>query len=129
MRFFEVIKKRKILFLNIFLFLYIAMNLFTGDRGLISYFEKKGIEKHLYDKKITLTNEVAKFTIYNLRFDRQRSSLRVGNRREKFSYICSAAAPFCEGGIRVAQLISFILITLSIFGLFWIYQRKRKYSY
>ena len=61
MRFFEVIKKRKILFLNIFLFLYIAMNLFTGDRGLISYFEKKGIEKHLYDKKITLTNEVAKF--------------------------------------------------------------------
>ena len=66
MRFFEVIKKRKILFLNIFLFLYIAMNLFTGDRGLISYFEKKGIEKHLYDKKITLTNEVAKFENKNL---------------------------------------------------------------
>tara|TARA_B100001029_G_C14643524_1_gene225583 strand:+ start:50 stop:349 length:300 start_codon:yes stop_codon:yes gene_type:complete len=66
MRFFEVIRKRKILFLNIFLFLYIAMNLFTGDRGLISYFEKKGIEKHLYDKKITLTNEVAKFENKNL---------------------------------------------------------------
>ncbi len=42
------------------------MNLFTGDRGLISYFEKKGIEKHLYDKKITLTNEVAKFENKNL---------------------------------------------------------------
>ena len=34
MRFFEVLKRRKILFLNIFLFLYIAINLFTGDRGL-----------------------------------------------------------------------------------------------
>ena len=42
------------------------MNLFTGDRGLISYFEKKGIEKHLYDKKFTLTNEVAKFENKNL---------------------------------------------------------------
>ena len=42
------------------------MNLFTGDRGLISYFDKKGIEKHLYDKKITLTNEVAKFENKNL---------------------------------------------------------------
>ena len=45
MKFFEVLKRRKILFLNIFLFLYIAMNLFTGDRGVISYFEKKEIKK------------------------------------------------------------------------------------
>ena len=44
MKFFEVLKRRKLLFLNIFLFLYIAMNLFTGDRGLISYFEKKELQ-------------------------------------------------------------------------------------
>ncbi len=37
-----------------------------------------------------------------------------------------SAAPLCEGGIKVALLTSFILITISFFGLFWIYQMKRK---
>ncbi len=37
-----------------------------------------------------------------------------------------STAPLCEGGIRIAQLTSFILISISTFGLFWIYQRKRK---
>ena len=34
--------------------------------------------------------------------------------------------PFCEGGIRIAQLISFLMICLGSFGLYWIYQSKRK---
>ena len=58
MRFFEVLKRKKFLFLNIFLFLYIAINFFTGDRGLLSYFDKKELEKNLYEKKISLTKEV-----------------------------------------------------------------------
>tara|TARA_Y100001970_G_scaffold275613_1_gene377110 strand:- start:3079 stop:3378 length:300 start_codon:yes stop_codon:yes gene_type:complete len=58
MKFFEVLKRRKLLFLNIFLFLYIAMNLFTGDRGLISYFEKKELQDHLQKKKTHLTNQI-----------------------------------------------------------------------
>ena len=29
------------------------MNLFTGDRGLISYFEKKELQDHLQKKKNT----------------------------------------------------------------------------
>ena len=58
MKFFEVFKRKKVIFLNIFLFLYIAINLFTGDRGLISYFEKKETEKYLKNKKVSLTNEV-----------------------------------------------------------------------
>ena len=58
MKFFEVFKRKKVIFLNIFLFLYIAINLFTGDRGLISYFEKKETEKHLENKKVSLTKEV-----------------------------------------------------------------------
>ncbi len=37
-----------------------------------------------------------------------------------------ALPPFCEGGIRVAQLISFFMICLGSFGLYWIYQSKRK---
>tara|TARA_Y100000816_G_C25872051_1_gene455148 strand:+ start:201 stop:500 length:300 start_codon:yes stop_codon:yes gene_type:complete len=58
MKFFEVFKRKKVIFLNIFLFLYIAINLFTGDRGLISYFEKKETEKYLKNKKVSLTKEV-----------------------------------------------------------------------
>jgi cell division protein FtsB len=58
MRFFEVLKRKKFLFLNIFLFLYITINLFTGDRGLLSYFDKKELEKNLYEKKTSLTKEV-----------------------------------------------------------------------
>ena len=34
--------------------------------------------------------------------------------------------PFCEGGFRIAQLISFLMICLGSFGLWWIYQSKRK---
>ena len=66
MRFFEVLKKRKILFLNIFLFLYIMVNLFTGDRGLMSYFEKREIKKDLASKKIILTKEISEIEHKNL---------------------------------------------------------------
>jgi len=37
-----------------------------------------------------------------------------------------ATPPFCEGGIRIAQIISFLMISLGSFGLYWIYQRKRR---
>ena len=66
MRFFKVLKKRKILFLNIFLFLYIAVNLFTGDRGLMSFFEKREIKKDLASKKIILTKEISEIEHKNL---------------------------------------------------------------
>tara|TARA_Y100000590_G_scaffold150364_1_gene172749 strand:- start:1436 stop:1735 length:300 start_codon:yes stop_codon:yes gene_type:complete len=59
MRFFKVLKKRKILFLNIFLFLYISMNLFSGDRGLLSYLEKKELEQNLIEKKAYLNKEIS----------------------------------------------------------------------
>ena len=58
MNFFDVFKKRKILFLNIFLFLYIVFNLLTGERGLIAYFEKSELEKKLTKTKIMLSEEI-----------------------------------------------------------------------
>jgi phosphatidylglycerol:prolipoprotein diacylglycerol transferase len=36
-----------------------------------------------------------------------------------------SAPPFCEGGIRMAQLMSLLLILLGGFGLWWIYGRGR----
>tara|TARA_B100000424_G_C22645004_1_gene356168 strand:+ start:271 stop:570 length:300 start_codon:yes stop_codon:yes gene_type:complete len=58
MNFFNVFKKRKILFLNIFLFLYIILNLLTGERGLMAYFEKSELEKKLIKTKVKLTEEI-----------------------------------------------------------------------
>ena len=58
MNFFDVFKKRKILFLNIFLFLYIVFNLLTGERGLMAYFEKSELEKKLIKTKIVLTEKI-----------------------------------------------------------------------
>ena len=58
MNFFDVFKKRKILFLNIFLFLYIVFNLLTGERGLMAYFEKSELEKKLTKTKSVLTEEI-----------------------------------------------------------------------
>ena len=58
MDFFDVLRKRKILFLNIFLFLYIVFNLLTGERGLMAYFEKSELEKKLTETKIVLTEEI-----------------------------------------------------------------------
>ena len=62
MNFFDVIKKRKILFLNIFLFLYIIFNFLSGDRGLLGYLEKNKLEKHLTQTK---TNLMSKIEILN----------------------------------------------------------------
>ena len=58
MNFFDVFKNRKVLFLNIFLFLYIVFNLLTGERGLMAYFEKSELEKKLTKTKVALTEEI-----------------------------------------------------------------------
>ena len=58
MNFLNTFKKRKILFLNIFLFLYIILNLLTGERGLMAYFEKSELEKKLIKTKANLTEEI-----------------------------------------------------------------------
>ena len=60
MSFLQIINKKKITLISIFLFLYLILNLLDGERGLISYFEKKNIinnlslEKKLLIKKISL---------------------------------------------------------------------------
>ena len=58
MGFYKTLKRRKILFINIFLLLYILINLFTGERGLISYFEKKSLLTELEKKQVNLTHEI-----------------------------------------------------------------------
>ena len=56
MRLIESFKKRKLILFNIFFTLYVGTNFIGGERGLVSYFEKKNIHKELIFKE-TLINE------------------------------------------------------------------------
>ena len=58
MRLIESFKKKKLVLLNIFLTLYVSINLIGGERGLISYFEKNKIYDGLLKKEVSLNNEL-----------------------------------------------------------------------
>ena len=58
MKIFENLKKKKFLLFNIFLTLYIGINLIGGERGLVSYFDKKKTYEELIEKNKILTMEL-----------------------------------------------------------------------
>ena len=58
MWFIESFKKKKLILINIFLTLYVGINLIGGERGLISYFDKKNIYEELIEKDKKLTAEL-----------------------------------------------------------------------
>ena len=58
MRLIESLKKRKLILFNIFLTLYIGTNLIGGERGLVSYFEKKKTHQDLTLKEDEITEEL-----------------------------------------------------------------------
>ncbi len=58
MRLIESFKKKKLILFNIFLTLYVGINLVGGERGLASYFEKKKIYQQLIQKETVLNEEL-----------------------------------------------------------------------
>ena len=60
------IKKNYFILIFTILFLYFFLNLLDGQRGLISYFEKKNILDDLTNEKIKLNNKINKLEIKNL---------------------------------------------------------------
>ena len=58
MGFLQIINRNKFTLISIFLFLYVGLNLFEGERGLISYFEKKNIINNLFQEKKLLTKKL-----------------------------------------------------------------------
>ena len=54
----ERLKKNYFLLISIFLILYFFFNLLSGQRGLISYFEKKQILKNLQKQESFLINQI-----------------------------------------------------------------------
>ena len=55
----EKLKKNYFILIITFLFIYFFFNLLDGDRGLISYMEKKDIYEQLKNDQIILTNKIA----------------------------------------------------------------------
>jgi cell division protein FtsB len=55
MKLIESLKKKKFLLFNIFFTLYIGINLIGGERGLISYFDKKNTYEKLIKEEKVLT--------------------------------------------------------------------------
>jgi cell division protein FtsB len=92
MRVFEILKSQKIFFFQVFLTLYVGINLIGGERGLISYFEKDTYEKKLSIKNLDLKNSVEtiehrnKLLSKNIDFDYldtlYRSKLKFGTKDE-----------------------------------------------
>ena len=52
------IKNNYFLFIFIFLLLYFLFNLLSGQRGLISYFDKKETLKNLKNEELSLINQI-----------------------------------------------------------------------
>ena len=94
MSFLQIINKKKIILITIFLFLYLILNLFDGERGLISYFKKKNIinnlslEKKLLIKKTNLIEKKNNMLTDVIDLDYletvYREKFMVGKKSEKF---------------------------------------------
>ena len=61
MRFIEIINQKRFTLIGIFLCLYVILNLFDGERGLISYFEKQKIKEQLLQEQKLLTLRIDSF--------------------------------------------------------------------
>ena len=65
MRLIESLKKKKFILFNIFFILYIGINLIGGERGLISYFEKKENLKNLKQQESLIINQISDLEFKN----------------------------------------------------------------
>ena len=59
MRFIETINQKKFTLISIFLFIYVALNLFEGERGIVSYYKNQQIKKQLINEKELLDQQLS----------------------------------------------------------------------
>ncbi|MDC1092938.1 septum formation initiator family protein [Pelagibacteraceae bacterium] len=87
MKLIESLKKRKFLLFNIFFSLYIGINLIGGERGLISYFDKKNSYKELIKKNKVLTAELKDLDHKILLINKNDPDYLDILYRQKFNYV------------------------------------------
>ena len=59
------LKNNYFILISTVLFLYFFFNLLDGERGLISYFEKKNILKELKDERKNVVNKISELEVKN----------------------------------------------------------------
>ena len=59
MKFIEIISRKKFTLITILLLIYILLNLLDGERGLISYYEKKKLIINLQNEKSLLVKKLS----------------------------------------------------------------------
>ena len=62
---FQRLKKNYFLLISVFLIIYFFFNLLSGERGLISYYEKKHILNDLKIKELSLKNQITDLDFNN----------------------------------------------------------------
>ena len=87
MKFIESLKKRKFLLFNIFFILYIGINLIGGERGLISYFNKKNTYEELIKKNLILTKKLEDLDHKILLINKNNADYIDILYRQKFNYV------------------------------------------
>ena len=87
MRLIESLNKKKFLLFNIFFTLYIGINLIGGDRGLISFFDKKNTYKVLIEEERLLTMKLKDLNHKILLINKNDPDYLDMLYRKKFNYV------------------------------------------
>jgi len=87
MKLIESLKKKKFLLFNIFFTLYIGINLIGGERGLISYFDKKNIYKILLQEEKILTAKLKDLDLKISLINKNDPDYLDMLYRQKFNYV------------------------------------------
>ena len=87
MKLIESLKKKKIILFNIFFTLYIGINLIGGERGLISYFDKKSTYKDLVNENKKLTAKLKDLDHKILLINKNDPDYLDILYRQKFNYV------------------------------------------
>ena len=81
------LKNNYFLLISTFLVLYFFFNLMSGERGLISYFEKKEILQNLKDKEIRLSSQIEELDLKKALEILIRERFLFGKKEEKIYII------------------------------------------
>ena len=87
MKLIESLKKKKFLLFNIFFTLYIGINLIGGERGLISYFDKKKTYEKLVEEEKVLTAKLKELDHKISLINKNDSDYLEMLYRQKFNYV------------------------------------------
>ena len=87
MSFIESFKKKKFLLFSIFFTLYIGINLIGGERGLISYFDKKNTYEELIEEEKILTAKLKDLDHKILLINKNDPDYLDMLYRQKFNYV------------------------------------------